>query len=314
MRTGRPKGDYPLNNNFSELREHYKTWLVTLGFSAHIVKGNPQILYHFLNFLENRGICHITNLTAKHVNDYFEHLQTRQNMRIKGKALSKAHLNKNFDCIDKFLEFLHHRGMDNAPQPTRHRATETKNEIMKKVKAFKHEEIQTLYDTTKKLFPQLSFKDREPRQALATLILDLCYGCGLRRSEAYNLLVEDVNLDKQTLFVRQAKGYKDRYVPINKTVNKRIELFVYQHRRAFNVEHKRLFPLSFHCLPYYFKILLKNSGLHYETGTGLHILRHSIATHLLQNGMNIEQIARFLGHETLDSTQVYTHLTKENEK
>ncbi|MFN5848189.1 MAG: tyrosine-type recombinase/integrase, partial [Chitinophagales bacterium] len=56
----------------------------------------------------------------------------------------------------------------------------------------------------------------------------------------------------------------------------------------------------------YFKALLKASEIHAEIG--LHTLRHSIATHLLQNGMSVEQIGKFLGHSSLESTQVYTHI------
>ncbi|MBI1838359.1 MAG: tyrosine-type recombinase/integrase [Flavobacteriia bacterium] len=119
--------------------------------------------------------------------------------------------------------------------------------------------------------------------------------------------------DKNLLFVQKAKGNKDRYIPMSETVTQRMKLFIYQYRKSFKVNHKRAFPLTLHTLAYYAKLLFQNSGLEYETGTGLHTLRHSIATHLLENGMSIEQIAKFLGHSSLESTQVYTHLMNENE-
>lgn len=302
-----------MQNHFTQLQDHYRAWLDTLGFSPGVVYSYPKMLYHLFDYLQTKGVYHITALRASHITDYFEHLQTRPNMRLSSKALSKSHLNKSFDSIDKFLEFLHQRGMSSAPQPTRYRIMETRSEVMNKVKIFTRQEIQTLYHSAQKLFTTyLAYKDTEPRQAIAILILDLCYGCGLRKSEAFNLLIEDIDPDRKILFVRQAKGYKDRYVPISQAVNKRIKVFIYQHRRAFNTQSKRLFPLSFHALPCYFKLLLKSSGLQYQRGTGLHTLRHSIATHLLQNGMSIEQIARFLGHGTLESTQVYTHLISDD--
>lgn len=234
-------------------------------------------------------------------------------MRVRAKALSKAHLNKNFEAVDKFLEFLHQNGMNQAPQPTRYRLLETKNELNSKIKTFSPEQIQTLYQSTEKLFSHFGYKEAEPRRALARLILDLCYGCALRKGEAFNLLLDDIDLNKKVLFVRQAKGYKDRFIPLSDNLTKRITEFIYHYRRDFKTTSKRLFPLSFHSLSYYFKIILQSSGLNYSEGTGLHILRHSIATHLLQNGMSIEQIARFLGHSTLESTQVYTHINQANE-
>lgn len=299
-----------MEQHFTALQNHYKTWLYTLGFSASTVYNYPKILYYFLEYLKNKGIVRITQLTHQHITDYFNYLQTRQSMRGQ-KALSKAHLNKSFDCIDKFLEFLHHSGMNNAPQPTHYRIIETKSEALGKIKVLTQKEIQKLYDSTKELFPDFSPKAAEPRQALATLILDLCYGCGLRKSEAFHLLTADIDLNKKILFVRQAKGYKDRYVPLSENINKRIELFMYQYRSTFNVQHKRLFPLSSkESLFYYIKLLRTTSKINKKFG--LHTLRHSIATHLLQNGMSIEQIARFLGHSTLESTQVYTHLIHDN--
>lgn len=303
-----------MNISYTALTESYKDYLKALGFSDHVLKSHPPMLRYFLQHLEEtQGVFQITDLTAKHLNNYFAYLQMRSNMRIKGKALSKSHINKNFDAIDKFLEFLYERGLATVPLPTNYRILETKTEIEGKVKAFKKEEIQTLYESTNKLFPQLAFSEAEPRRALAVLILDLCYGCGLRRSEAYNLLISDIDFDKKLLFIRQSKGNKDRYVPMSETITRRIKEFVYQHRRAFETMDNSVFPLSFHSLVYYFKTLLRHSGLTYDFGTGLHILRHSIATHLLQNGMSIEQIAKFLGHSSLESTQVYTHLIEEYE-
>ena len=302
-----------MKNHFTELQNHYALWLNTLGFSYHVVYSNPKILHYFFEYIKNKGIYHITHLKSNHITDYFNYLQTRPNM-LTGKALSVAHLNKSFDAIDKFLEFLHAQDYHSIPPPTHYRIIETKSDTARKVKALSRKEIQLLYNNVPNTFAHFTFKQAEHRRALAMLVLDLCYGCGLRKSELYNLLIENIDLDKKLLFVKQAKGYKDRYVPMSLTITERTKLFIYQHRKSFNVKHNRLFPLTLYAIPLYFKILLKASGLKYGTRTGLHTLRHSIATHLLQNGMSIEQIAKFLGHSTLDSTQVYTHLINDDEQ
>ena len=293
--------------HYTELQNHYQTWLKTLGFSVSTVYSYPKMVHYFLEYLKNKGVCHITMLKNSHVNEYFTHLQTRRNMR-KGNALSVAHLNKTFDATDKFLEFLNQTGCQNVPSPTSYRILQTRKQ---EVQALTKEEIQTIYQSVSKLFPRLPFGEVEARQAVATLVLDLCYGCGLRKKEAFNLLIEDIDLDKKILLVRQAKGYKDRYVPLSENINGRIKVFIYQYRKSFNVKHKRLFPYTLHSLFEYIKKLRRVSGL--DKDFGLHTLRHSIATHLLQNGMSVEQIARFLGHATLDSTQIYTHLTGNDE-
>lgn len=294
-----------MNTKYIELRNNYETWLSTLGFSQSITYNYPKSIYYFLEYLENKSINQINLVSQKNINDYILYLQTRKHLR-KDKALSIAHLNKSFDALDKFIEFINQHTNHAQIIPTNYRILQTKNDYIQSVKALSKEEIQLLYNSTQNLFAHFTFKEAEPRQALATLILDLCYGCGLRKSEAYNVLIEDIDFDKKLVFIRQGKNYKDRYIPMSETISQRIQLFIYQYRKSFKVKHKRAFPLGKESLFYYFKLVRKESGL--AENIGLHTLRHSIATHLLQNGMSIEQIAKFLGHSSLESTQVYTHI------
>ena len=311
MRTGRRKENLFLNLNLSyqTLIEHYAQWLQTLGFSKSIVYGYPKSIYYLLDYFENKGIDKIHLITQKTIHDYILHLQSRKNLRSRG-ALSIAHLNKSFDALDKFIDFLNQHSQNINIIPTNYRIAIDKTEYIQSIKYLSKEEIKRLYESVPSLFRRMSFKDREPRHAVATMILDLCYGCGMRRSEAFNLLIEDIDFDKKIIFIRQAKGYKDRYIPLTDTINERLKYYIYQHRRFFKTKHKRAFPFDKGTMVYYFKEMIKCAEL--DSKTGLHTLRHSIATHLLQNGMKVEQISKFLGHSSLDSTQIYTHLISVN--
>ncbi|MFN7424196.1 MAG: tyrosine-type recombinase/integrase [Chitinophagales bacterium] len=293
-----------MNQSYKELQKHYETWLSTLGFSQSIIYNYPKSIFYFLEYLENKSISQIHLITQKNINEYLLYIQSRKHLR-KNKTLSIAHLNKSFDALDKFIEFLNQHTQTNITPP-KYRILQTKNDLQKSVKSISKEEIKTLYESTQKLFSHFTFKEAEPRQALTTLILDLCYGCGLRKSEVYNLLIEDIDIDKKLIYINQGKNYKDRYVPMSATICERIKLFIYQHRRFFVKRKSYLIPLTKEGIYSYFKALLKASEIHAEIG--LHTLRHSIATHLLQNGMSVEQISKFLGHSSLESTQVYTHI------
>ncbi len=307
-----------MNTHFTELQNAYTRWLNTLGFSQSIEYQNTRYTEEFFTFLEQRGVVHITGLTGRHVKEYFGYLQTRTNKITGTGGLSSAHLNKNFDAVDKFLEFLHQMGMDSAPQPVKYRIIQNKQILTDNIHPFTQEEIKELQANIKNIYPQYTYLLREKKQEQLKLVFVLCYACGMRRKEAYRLEVKDIDFDKKTIFIRQGKGYKDRIIPANRNVMKALEDYIYNFRNLYNgTEHCRRKPKHNRLLIDDVCILgrdlkelqrvtpvssIKNKNL------AFHILRHSIATHLLQNGMSVENIGKFLGHSSLDSTQIYTHI------
>jgi integrase/recombinase XerD len=267
-------------------------------------------MQEFFTFLQSKGITHIMELNNEAIRSYFEHLQTRSN-KVKGTGgLSAPHLNKNFDAIDKFLEFLHHIGMEHAPQPLKYRVEYNDQTRKDKIQPFTQDEIKTLQAHIKDVYPQYTHRQREKKQEQLKLIFALCYACGLRRQEAHKLEVKDIDFERKTIFVRQGKGYKDRIIPVNRNIIKALEHYIYNFRNFYPAKHSRLLIDEVCILGRDLKELqrvtpqssIKRKNLHF------HILRHSIATHLLQNGMSVEFIGKFLGHSSLDSTQIYTHI------
>jgi len=149
-------------------------------------------------------------------------------------------------------------------------------------------------------------------------MLEVYYCCGLRRNEGVNLRVEDVDLAKQLLFVRRGKNYRQRYVPFTSRTAGRLRDYLLFCRSVLVEEshpNKSFFlsvngeRLQGQSLAIRLKKLVKKAGL--KSNVGLHTLRHSIATHLLSEGMKLENIQQFLGHSSIESTQIYTHLVKE---
>jgi len=298
-----------MNENFRTVCNEYAVWLNTLGFSGGLVYDYKYRVRDFFEWLQTKNINAVNLITQKHIENYFEHLQTRPNKRRKG-GLSIAHLNHNFMAIDKLLEFLHQMNLQTAPIPTNFRITPDKQERINKIKPFTKEEIKTLQSNISNTYSSLPFKLREAKQEQLKLIFALYYGCGLRRNEGYKLTVNDIDFDKKTIFIKQGKNYKDRIVPMNTGVYKALENYIYNFRNLLKLKHKKLFIHSTGTLNKSLKDLQKTCECENLQGKNLtlHILRHSIATHLLQNGMSIESIALFLGHSSLESTQIYTHL------
>lgn len=297
-----------MNQSYKAITEAYAEYLQTLGFAASTVYYYPRMIAGFLVYMEQQGIYQVKQITTRAIFSYYSYLEQTRGEKTK-QPFSAAYLNKHFLAVDKFMEFLHHSGVEDAPPPPRYLV---ENERKKPLQVLTPEEIQTLYDVVPYTFPDMTFAIREPRQMTVKLVLDLCYGCGLRKSEALNIKLNDVNLDQKILHVQQGKNYKDRFVPLSKGIYKSIYTFIYQYRRCLNFTNRSgyLYPFKDTAIAEALEMLVKNcdkESIRHKKPT-LHTLRHSIATHLLQNGMDVENIARFLGHGTLESTQLYTHI------
>lgn len=160
-------------------------------------------------------------------------------------------------------------------------------------------------------------------------ILRLIYHCGLRIREACRLEVTDIDAGGGRLHVRNAKGGKDRYVPIAPQMIADLRRFWRRHRHprllfpGMQVDWKALKqpltaralratePMSESAVQNAFRLALAASGL--KTKATPHTLRHSYATHLLEEGVSIRLISQYLGHSSLETTLIYTHLTAVSE-
>jgi integrase/recombinase XerD len=304
------------SDSYKYILQSFKEWLDVLGYADTTVYGMPHQIREFLHYLEQHGINQINKIENKHIKSHYRELKTRANTR-QGGGLSNAYLNKHLQALQKFSDYLRQSGRLQLPKL--YIPTEEDNYQIKYV--LTQEEIQQIYTATD-LYPT----DTERiapwmYEALALrdkAMLTILYGCGLRRNEAVHLDISDVLADKNYLHVRKGKNYKERIVPINTTGLNHLQNYLYESRPRFirNEKEEAFFisqrgkRITGDSLLLRVKILIQrvdNNELQSKE-VGLHTLRHSIATHLLQNGMSLEAIAKFLGHSSLESTQIYTHL------
>lgn len=299
-----------MNTHYKTLSEQYALWFDTLGYSPKTATRYTGIIMQFFNYLQANNINHISLLNHHQIQIYFDYVQTIKSRKTQ-ETYSIIHLNDIFFAVDKLCQFLHDMGMNNAPAPLNFRIKiDQRQENIDKIEPFSIEEIKQLQQAIPLTYPHYSFKLQEQRHKELELIFALCYGCALRRMEAFNLTAKDIDFDRKTLFVKQGKGYKDRIVPINDNVCNTLKDYIYNFRNLLKLKHNRLFIYSLSELHKSLKEVqraTKNRQIQ-EKRLYFHILRHSMATHLLQKGMDIESISKFLGHSSLISTQVYTHI------
>ncbi|TSE03151.1 tyrosine-type recombinase/integrase [Aquimarina algiphila] len=294
------------NDSYKILLSDFKDWLDILGYNERTVYYTPIFIREFFHWLESHDIQRLEQITIDTVKAYYKYLGERSNQRTSG-GLSKAYLNKHQNALRKFREYLKKHG---ARTFKIHLRLEKKESAIKDI--LTQSEVKQLFEVT-------SYSSKHERTRLRDkAILVLLYSCGLRRKEAVSLDIGDILFDAGRVFVRQGKNYKERYIPINKHNLRILEDYIYEARPMYNGSHgteallinKYGNRLRGNCLAkrlHHLLTLVDDQTLR-EKHITPHCLRHSIATHLLQQGMRIEDIQQFLGHSSLKSTQIYTHL------
>ena len=140
------------------------------------------------------------------------------------------------------------------------------------------------------------------------ILLSLIYSAGLRSQEVVNLKISDIDFERKTIHIRQSKYKKDRMVPLSEYMAKGL-------CKYFSVEHPYTWIFngkeadgrySVKGLSWVMRQALKKTGI--TKDVSLHSLRHSYATHLLEDGVNILTIKALLGHANIDTTMIYLHV------
>lgn len=297
------------NTSYCHIEKGFKEWLDILGYNEQTVYNMPHLVREFLHWLEQEGIQEIKQVNQQHYQNYFSYLSSRANQRRSG-ALSNNFLNKHLQALEKLSEYLNHRGAGLPAPSLKHIKQEKSN-----INVLSQAEIQQLFEACAQ---ESDYPKQAAFNARDKVLLSVFYGCGLRRREGGSLHIEDLNFDRRIVHVRKGKNYKERFVPFSKTSSKYLQTWIYDQRpQLLNGNTcSALFigrtgkPMSSNTLYHRLKQLQvkTDNPLLQQKDIGLHTLRHSIATHLLENGMKLEQIQRFLGHSSLESTEIYTHL------
>jgi integrase/recombinase XerD len=313
------------SQQYNYLLKAYQENLQILGYAAGTVQSWPVHVREFLHWLEVNGVQGVAGIESHHISSFIMHIKSRTNKRCKGTALSSSSINKIINAVNVFIKFLNSSGKYVAAN-TAERAEASVSERSILTVA----EIKQLYEAT--YLPQ-----RENTAAYGQrdrAMIAIFYGCGLRRSEGIQLNTGDVDLVKRLVFVRRGKGNKQRYVPIAAKHAEDLKEYIENGREWMMQQHDNTWHQQRHGKPYdkkpetdtaaffisiqgqrmqsfYQRLALMKDRAGIQKPLTLHGLRHSIATHLLQSGMDIEAIAKFLGHSSLVSTQIYTHIINE---
>ena len=309
------------NTSYIYLEQSFREWLNIIGYAETTVNSWPNHVREFLHYLEQHNVNQITQVTPHRTYNFINYIKNRKS-KITGTGLSTNSINKIINSINAFAKYINStekHTLDITPKRVELHAMERQ--------VLSSEEIKLIYEAT--FNPHRM--DSKAMGQRDRAIIAMFYGCGLRKSEGSNLNIFDIDTHQGLVFVRKAKGNKQRYVPIAAKHLQDIKDYLEDGRNWFLLNHEQsgvyknknkiyakkqhtddeaffigVFGKRMTNFDFIFKRLKEQSGI--LTPFSTHTFRHSIATHLLQSGMKIEDIAKFLGHSSLESTQIYTHI------
>jgi integrase/recombinase XerD len=278
-----------------DILQAFTQYILQIGYSKASQYQIPNCIKEFLQQVDG---VNIKKISQQDILNFYEYLQSRPLKRRIG-ALSEAMINHYVFSLKTFFSWLEQTEQIKYNPISNIKFKRPKSNPRKPLS---QDEIQTLFNTTK------TSKEKA--------LLHLFYSCGLRRTEAENLNVTDIHFTQNILYVREGKGAKRRAIPITEKVKKELENYLNNEKLLMvNCKCKEAFMhnqkgnrMSGNSCNVLFKEIVKRSGVGKEVT--LHHLRHSIATHLFENGLSIEFVRDFLGHSHLESTQIYAKVFK----
>ncbi|SOB92952.1 integrase/recombinase XerC [Ureibacillus xyleni] len=267
------------------------------NFSVHTVREYEFDIKEFLSFLVTECITDLNDVEYIHARNYVTKLYDDKKARTSiSRKISSIRsffkfLNREFDLNDAAFRSLYH--------PKREKRLPH---------FFYEEELSQLFE---KNFGE------DPKSIRNIALLELLYATGIRVSECTSIELEDVDLHYSIIRV-MGKGRKERIIPFGQFAHDALVRYIDEVRPKLikNQNHRKLFvnlrggELTSRGVSYILEEMINKAAM--NTKIYPHMLRHTFATHLLNNGADIRTVQELLGHANLSSTQKYTHVTKEH--
>lgn len=269
------------------------------NYSDLTIKAYTDDIAHFTSFLSETGDNDLLKIELLDARVYLSHLTDEQ--------YTRTSISRKISSLRAFYQYLmNHEFISENPFSYLH----LKKSGLRLPNFFYSEEIELLFEAASGDEP-LDYRDKA--------ILEILYGTGIRVSECQSIRLEDIDLDLGVMLVL-GKGNRERYVPFGEYAKYALEDYMEYCRtplmNQYQKEHEYLLisqygdHISVSGIQYALNQLVKKTSL--TSNIHPHKLRHSFATHLLDNGADMRTVQELLGHKSLSSTQIYTHVTKDH--
>lgn len=287
--------DYVFNDDkINILLEEFSDNLKTLNYAAHTINSYNKDLKDYLNFIEIKNIS-LENADHYTVRDYLTFL--------KSKSLTGSTMSRHLSSIKKFYKYLIRNGYSDKTRIVNMKSPKKEEHIAKFLSIEDIDKILSIDD------------DGDFTLIRDKMMVLFMYTIGLRVSELASLRLSMIKKGSETLRII-GKGSKIRDIPILPIVYENWDIYIEKRRiiqKEYSQNNDYLFinrfgkPISDRSIRTSMKRLMRNANISIDFSP--HTIRHTFATHLLNNDAEIRGVQELLGHETIATTQRYTHVT-----
>ena len=278
-----------------KIKEAFEAYLIQISIndpkSHNTIEAYTKDIKDYLAFLTNNKIEDIEMVNYDLINEYI--------LKIKERYASST-LARKANAIRTFHQFISFKYDMHDPSAN--------------IEVHKSEKQLPIFCSLKEIETIMNYFDESPKGILDHALLEIIYGCGLRVSEVCDLTLSQVDLETKILRVL-GKGQKERIVPIPEVTNEILKKYLFIIRPIFSKNKVNYFfinPKGNHIRSEYIESMLKYvcEKVNITKKITPHKLRHTYATHLLENGCDLRSIQELLGHADISTTQIYTHVEK----
>ncbi len=290
-----------------DLKEQFELYLrYELKYSEFTVKNYCLDVQNFLDFLQEVKVDY-KDVNKNIIRNYMEN--RARHITYRGSPESTRSIRRAMSSLKKFYSFLKFRKYVDS------------NPFELVVSPKKHDKMpEVLYESQILKLIELNAERQDELKDRDQALLLLMYTSGLRCSEVVNLKISDIDFNQRIMNII-GKGNKQRLVPFSPSARDSMINYARDLRKKLKAEadkpSEHFFlnakgnKLTTRGLEYIMNQIVKKTGLSLGINLHPHVLRHTFATHLLENGADLRVIQELLGHESINTTQIYTHVSKE---
>lgn len=273
--------------------------IVERGYSEKTREAYEEDLTNFERFLTESGEDDLLKINHLDVRVYLSYLTDER--------YSRNSISRKIASLRSFYQYLL---KEEVIKENPFSYVHLKKKNLKLPRFFYENEMQVLFD---------SVKGEKPLDLRNQALLEVLYGSGIRLSECSNLKLAEIDFDSEVMLIH-GKGNKERYAPLGSFAQDALQEYCEKGRKVlmdkYHKSHDYVFvnhhgePITPTGIEYVLNQVIKKSSL--DSSIHPHMLRHTFATHLLNNGADMRTVQELLGHANLSTTQIYAHVTKES--